>query len=239
MNRPPKRLPPVLVALVNQKADEHRSGGCPANGDLRSAIQLGASANENVTSTADLGGIARATEARLVLSRVVDLSLGQQIVVWGLRRLVHDGCGFTVEGEYRRVFGESAQPAAVALSILIKALGCRHRQREAIGALTDDRLTTAERAILGLMAAAQDGESSTIAMLLADEVPMDVARIVARNIETYAACLTQAGYRLPDVALRTRHSGAAGEGIPSSARNSLSRAAKQPTTGVVISLSRH
>lgn len=169
--------------------------------------------------------------------RAVDLTLGQQVVVWGLRRMVHDRAGLHVSAEYDKVFGHAdGLTATVALSVLLKSLGCSARQRAEIGALSDDKITRSERVILRVLATAQNahevGDGATIHLLLADQVPLHIARVVSRNMEVMARCLLRAGFRLPQIApgVQPAQADAAAESVVVS---------KQPTLGIAQSTARH
>lgn len=178
--------------------------------------------------------------------RAIDLTLGQQVVVWGLRRMVHDRAGLHVSAEYDKVFGhEDGLTSTVALSVLLKSLGCTARQRAEIGGLSDDQITRSERVILRVLATAQNaseaGDGSTIHLLLADQVPLHIARVVSRNMEVLARCLLRAGFRLPQIAPSTPSTPTT-SGTPATQAQKSDQyvvVSKQPTPGIAHSTARH
>jgi len=108
-----------------------------------------------------------------------------------------------------------------------------------IGGLSDDQITRSERVILRVLATAQNaseaGDGSTIHLLLADQVPLHIARVVSRNMEVLARCLLRAGFRLPQIAPSTSGT----SGTQAEKGDQYVVVSKQPTPGIAHSTARH
>ena len=96
-----------------------------------------------------------------------DLSYGERLLIWALRRLVMrpDVCRVVIR-EFTGVCGEDGGEVLATMRVFIGALGYLPRRRISIAHPGSCALTADERQILALIAAAQEGEPARLEALL-------------------------------------------------------------------------
>ena len=130
---------------------------------------------------------------------VAQLSLPEQMIVWGMRQWA---CGREswprVEHEFRRVCrGASGLIAARALGVMIGLLAASARRPLQCCSLDRSEVSSDEAAIVALVAASQANDRRSAERGARDLMPECMAPVLLESVAVLGAALAAAGRELP------------------------------------------